>query len=109
LPAEAMRELKACLAASMPAPIAYYRAIAWPPLGVARRSRSFARVGTRVDAAMLLLMGADDGCIAAGMAHDSERFFARESRVEIVGGAGHFLHLERPDDVHGLVLDWLSG
>jgi pimeloyl-ACP methyl ester carboxylesterase len=28
--------------------------------------------------------------------------------VEIVEGAGHFLHLERPDDVQGRVLAWLG-
>jgi pimeloyl-ACP methyl ester carboxylesterase len=107
-PADAMRALKSCLAASMPAPIAYYRAIAWPPAGVARRSRAFAEAGRRIDAAMLLLMGADDGCISAGMADGNEAFFSRESRVEIVDGAGHFLHLERPDDVQGRVLAWLG-
>ena len=31
------------------------------------------------------------------------------SRVEIVDGAGHFLHLERPDEVNRLVLDFLAG
>jgi pimeloyl-ACP methyl ester carboxylesterase len=30
------------------------------------------------------------------------------SRVEIVDGAGHFLHLERPSEVNGLILDWLG-
>jgi pimeloyl-ACP methyl ester carboxylesterase len=103
---EAMRALKRCLAESMPAPIAYYRAIAWPPLDVARRSRVFAKEAARIDAAMLLLMGADDGCMAPGLARGNERFFARESRVEVLDGAGHFVHLERPGDVHERVLGW---
>jgi pimeloyl-ACP methyl ester carboxylesterase len=107
-PAETMRALKGCLAASMPAPIAYYRAIAWPPADVVRRTRVFAKEGARIDGAMLLLMGAEDGCISPAMGQRNERFFARESRVEILDGAGHFLHLERPDDVHDLVLAWLG-
>jgi pimeloyl-ACP methyl ester carboxylesterase len=107
-PADTMRALKRCLAASMPAPIGYYRAITRPPAGVVRRSRAFAKAGAHIDAAMLLLMGAQDGCVAAAMANGNERFFARESRVQIVDGAGHFLHLERTDEVHELVLAWLG-
>jgi pimeloyl-ACP methyl ester carboxylesterase len=30
------------------------------------------------------------------------------SRVELVDGAGHFLHLERPDVVNDLVLGFLT-
>ena len=30
------------------------------------------------------------------------------SRVELVDDAGHFLHLERPDEVNRLVLDHLG-
>ena len=34
---------------------------------------------------------------------------AEGSALEVVEGAGHFLHLERPDVVNGLVLDFLRG
>jgi pimeloyl-ACP methyl ester carboxylesterase len=30
------------------------------------------------------------------------------SRIEIVDGGGHFLHVERPDEVNRLVLDFLA-
>jgi len=28
--------------------------------------------------------------------------------VEIVSGAGHFMHLDRPDEIARLILDWLD-
>jgi pimeloyl-ACP methyl ester carboxylesterase len=35
--------------------------------------------------------------------------FDAEYRLEIVEGAGHFVHRERPDEVNRLMLDWLAG
>jgi pimeloyl-ACP methyl ester carboxylesterase len=58
---------------------------------------------------MLVLAGADDGCIGPEWFADVDRGLAAGSRVEIVPGAGHFLHLERPDEVARLVLDWFGG
>jgi pimeloyl-ACP methyl ester carboxylesterase len=29
--------------------------------------------------------------------------------MEVVDGAGHFLHLERPDEVNRLVVEFVSG
>jgi pimeloyl-ACP methyl ester carboxylesterase len=34
---------------------------------------------------------------------------AEGSRVEVVDGAGHFLHVERPDVVNPLIVDFLAG
>ena len=33
---------------------------------------------------------------------------AEGSRVELMEGVGHFLHLEQPDLVNGLILDFLT-
>jgi pimeloyl-ACP methyl ester carboxylesterase len=57
----------------------------------------------------LYLHGADDGCIGVELAATVTDFLAAEgSRAEIVPGAGHFLHLERPDEVGRLVLDFVG-
>ena len=48
-------------------------------------------------------MGAELAGLAGGvLTHEG-------SRVEIVDGGGHFLHVERPDAVNALVLDFLAG
>jgi pimeloyl-ACP methyl ester carboxylesterase len=53
--------------------------------------------------------GRDDGCMGSDLAESVGPFLAHEeSRVEIVEKAGHFLHLEQPDEVNRLILDFLS-
>ncbi|MFD9699815.1 alpha/beta fold hydrolase [Lentzea sp. NPDC059081] len=56
---------------------------------------------------MLVLAGADDGCITPDKYADAATGLAAGSRVEVVAGAGHFLQLDRPDEVAALTLDWL--
>ena len=56
----------------------------------------------------LYLPGADDGCVGADLVQGLEPYFARGVRVEMVPGAGHFLHQERPDVVTRAVLDFLA-
>lgn len=58
---------------------------------------------------MLVLAGADDGCIPPTMYADAQRGLATGSRVYVVPAAGHFMHLEQPDAVARLVLDWFAG
>jgi pimeloyl-ACP methyl ester carboxylesterase len=57
----------------------------------------------------LYLHGADDGCVGADVAAGAAAYLPAEgSRVEIVEGAGHFLHVERPEDVARLVVDFVG-
>lgn len=56
---------------------------------------------------MLVLAGAADGCITPDNYADAATGLAPGSRVEIVADAGHFLQLDRPDEVAALALDWL--
>jgi len=57
---------------------------------------------------LLQLAGGDDGCIPPDKFADARAGLAPGSQVAVLAGAGHFLHLERPDEVARLVLDWFS-
>lgn len=58
----------------------------------------------------LYLHGADDGCMGAGAidATTAESFPEEGSRIEVVDGVGHFLHLERPFEVNRMIVDFLT-
>ncbi len=57
---------------------------------------------------LMLLGGEDDGCIAADMFTDAGRGLGPGSRVEILPGVGHFLHLEQAETVARLALEWFD-
>jgi pimeloyl-ACP methyl ester carboxylesterase len=56
----------------------------------------------------LFLMGADDGCFTPDRSRASLEHCSGEARVEILDGVGHFLHVEAPQRVNRLVLEWLA-
>lgn len=57
----------------------------------------------------LYLHGANDGAIGAELLTDVETYLpATGSAFRLVEDAGHFLHLERPDEVAGLIRAWLG-
>jgi pimeloyl-ACP methyl ester carboxylesterase len=56
----------------------------------------------------LYLHGMDDGCFALDAIGDPLRFLADGSEAAYVGDAGHFLHLEQPDEVNTLILHFLD-
>lgn len=97
-----MRELKACLAASMPAPILYYRAL------LRDLPRSLRRARPKIQTPTLYMHGSNDGCIDWEVAQGQGRFFRAKLKEVRVPGAGHFLHLEAPSEVAHEILSWLT-
>ncbi|WP_189224984.1 alpha/beta fold hydrolase [Saccharothrix coeruleofusca] len=57
---------------------------------------------------LLVLAGADDGCLPPATFADARAALAPGSSVRVVADAGHFMHLDRPDEVAELVLDWIG-
>ncbi|AXB44454.1 alpha/beta fold hydrolase [Amycolatopsis albispora] len=57
---------------------------------------------------LLVMAGADDGCITVEHFEQAERGLAPGSEVAVVRNAGHFLHLEQPDEVAERVLRWFG-
>ena len=97
--------------ANLAAAIGYYRAtlgnvgLSSDPAVTALQNAS----GGPVPLPTLYLHGRTDGCMGADLAEAARPFLAQDgSAVEIVDDAGHFLHLERPDTVNKLILDFLG-
>jgi pimeloyl-ACP methyl ester carboxylesterase len=94
-------EIERTIEASLPAPLEYYRAAA------ADLARGRRLAGDSIRVPTMWMHGVDDGCIDARLGDGQERYFV-EHASELISGAGHFLHLERPDVVAGHVLRWIS-
>jgi pimeloyl-ACP methyl ester carboxylesterase len=95
--------LHTCLASSLPAPLAYYRALVRPLAGFRARAR---RLAAPLATPVLQLHGADDGCVLPPDTSDARRFTSRE--LAVVPNTGHFLHLEAPGPIAERVLAWLA-
>jgi pimeloyl-ACP methyl ester carboxylesterase len=75
-----------------------------------RADPALAGLATRTEAVadkpLLVLAGEEDGCLDAKYFADAA--LAPGSRVEVLPGVGHFLHLEQPGTVAKLVLEWFA-
>lgn len=58
--------------------------------------------------ATLYLHGQDDGCIGAENGEGMEQLFSGKFEKHIIPGAGHFLHLEKPEMVNSYIINFLK-
>jgi pimeloyl-ACP methyl ester carboxylesterase len=112
---EHLARVKQCLRqpANLAAALGYYRAAVADPAGGeqgagARYAAEQQAVGRQAPQPTLYLHGADDGCIGVDLARGAERYLAPSSRMVVIENAGHFPHLEKPDQVNDHILSWIS-
>ena len=108
--AEDIAHVKDCLRdpAHLTAALGYYRAT----LGDGYQDPALADIQAATQGVptqpMLYLHGAGDGCIGLEVAESARAMVTPNVSIEIVDGAGHFLHVERPDEVNSRILEFLS-
>jgi pimeloyl-ACP methyl ester carboxylesterase len=95
-----------CLAASQPAPVAYYRTL-FAPRAIAAAIQH-GPLGHAITVPTLQLQGDRDGCIAPAAARGQARYFTGPFRAEILAGLGHFMHVEDPAAIATAILPWLA-
>ena len=61
-----------------------------------------------IEVPSLYVHGALDGCIGVDISHGMEGLFPGGLQYEVIDGAGHFAHLEKPAEFNRLVLDFLK-
>lgn len=98
-----LAEVKGCLRASLPAPLAYYRA-----LRSFTTLRSLHRLFLRepISVPTLYVHGQDDGCIRPELSNGQQAFFTGPYERILVPNAGHFAHLEQAESVGEATLGW---
>lgn len=96
-----LASVDACLEASLPGPLSYYRR-ALRPGALAEAWR------WRIEAPVRYLHGAEDGCIAPALAASQGSLFPGGYAAEVLPGVGHFLQVEAPDRVAAAVLRGLG-
>ena len=86
-------------------PLGYYRAVFADTAGDdPADSALYGPVGTRT----LSVMGEQDGCISPEYLDGQEYYWQAPITSTVLAGCGHFLHIERPDEVGDLVLAFVE-
>jgi pimeloyl-ACP methyl ester carboxylesterase len=107
---EDLPKVKDCLRdpANLAAAIGYYRAtlgtVAHDPALAAEQ----AATSLPTPQPTLYLHGGQDGCMGVDLLEHSLDGLGPGSELAIVAGAGHFLHVEKPDEVNERIIDFLT-
>ncbi|MSP25353.1 MAG: alpha/beta hydrolase [Myxococcales bacterium] len=96
-PKAELEKIKAAVRPHPDAVLGYYRALRSPRV-LASRAGHILFEPVRVPA--LYLHGADDGCVGAELARALEPAYRAAFECAILDDCGHFLHIERPDEVN---------
>jgi pimeloyl-ACP methyl ester carboxylesterase len=109
---EDMEALKRCFRTpgTTAAALGYYRATIGPlfrppSLDAAANAPAAPRP---IEVPAIMLHGRNDGCIGAELLDGMASYFPRGLKIEIVDGAGHFVHQEKPALVNKLIADFLK-
>ncbi|MBA2281045.1 MAG: alpha/beta hydrolase [Acidimicrobiia bacterium] len=102
---EALRE-----PANLAAAIGFYRHTLQPDLQAPELATEEAAIGALPPQPHLYLHGVDDGCMGVEIAAQAEHHLTVPgSKVELVPGTGHFLHLEDVTTVNRHIVEFLAG
>lgn len=94
---------------SASAAVEYYRQTINPRRQVPELAETQETVmGGTITVPAMFIGGADDGCFSSDYLAESVAYCTHEPRIEVVPDCGHFLHVERPDAVNEIVLDFVT-
>ncbi len=109
---EDMEELKKCFRAkgTLEAALGYYRATLGAAFKMPVDAKQMASMASPpINVPAMMIHGRDDGCIGAETLEGMEKLFPKGLRIEVVKGAGHFVHRERAELVNEMILKFLKG
>ncbi len=110
-PPDLLAEVRASLKApeNLEAALGWYRALFNPAHQDPEINALGDELGAKTPACpALALFGDNDGCMGAEVSEGMEAFFPAGLDRHVLPNAGHFLHLEAPDEVARLLLDFLK-
>jgi len=102
---EDLDHVKAAIRSRLQQVIGYYRAFFAPRALVGEPRRLLL---SKIPVPAIYFHGEDDGCIGVDVIDGMERYFTAGVELHRIKGAGHFVHLERPEVVNPILLDFLA-
>ena len=91
------------------AAINYYRGF-FNPIGLSLEEANEQKriAGEKIRVKTLYLHGEKDGCIGVEVTEGMEDFFGEDFERKIIKDAGHFIHLEKPEEFNRTILEFVS-